>query len=250
MINFDSQNPESNIFIDIGNSSIKIGFKVSNKWVVHTCKTPQSAAYKIKNHPHPVKHIVLSSVREQVKTALEREIEAHLIYELLVSQINAEQLEYVTPNTLGIDRYLGCLGAYSLTTKSVVVADAGTACALDFMDGSGVYKGGVIMPGLQAILGIFKQTAPELPEIDMNLPESFPGKSTLASLKWGQLVMFTDGVKSMLNRFTGQFGEYDLYITGGDASAVNKLLGEIGTVKPELVFVGMEQMMGYSTGSS
>lgn len=239
MSNIDSLYTESTLFVDVGNSSIKTGYLSKGKWSVATHATVDSASYLINNHAYPLKKIIVSSVRENLKDALFKEIETHLVQELKVSQVQPGQLDYQTPETLGIDRFLACLGASRYSNASTLVIDAGTACTIDFMDEHGVYKGGVIVPGLGSVMKIFKEHAPALPEVPVEIPEVFPGKSTRESLQWGQVVFFTDGVKSILKRYLDIFGSYDLFITGGDAVTLNQLLSEAGTVKKTLVFDGM-----------
>ncbi len=239
MSNIDSLYTESTLFVDVGNSSIKTGYLSKGKWSVATHHTVNSAAYLINNHAYPLKRIIVSSVRENLKDALYKEIETHLVQELKVSQIRADRLDYETPETLGIDRFLACLGAKQYSEGAVLVIDAGTACTIDFMDKNRVYKGGVIVPGLGSVMKIFKEHAPALPEVPVEIPDVFPGKSTKESLQWGQVVFFTDGVKSILKRYLDIFVEYELFITGGDAVTLNQLLGEAGSVKKPLVFDGM-----------
>tara|TARA_R110000868_G_scaffold37111_14_gene131634 strand:- start:46437 stop:47177 length:741 start_codon:yes stop_codon:yes gene_type:complete len=243
MSNFDLEKQESTLFIDIGNTALKVGFKSDGKWKLNTYKTTEEAAKQVINHPYPVRRIILSSVRETIKDAFEKEVESHLIHEILIKDIDKTTLEYQTPETLGIDRYLGCFGAQIHTNKAVVVIDAGSACTIDYMDEDGVFKGGVIMPGLTSILNIFEKTAPQLPKIKLKFPKHFPGKSTTESLELGQIVFFIDGISKMLERFTSLYGDYDLFLNGGDAESVNELIGFKGQVNKKLLFDGMEKMI-------
>lgn len=243
MSNFDSQHTESTLFIDVGNSSIKVGFKKESKWTVHTFENAKKAAFDINNYPYPLKRIILASVRQDITDTLEREIESHLIHELKISQVKKDDLEYDTPDTLGIDRYLVCLGAKKATKEPVIVIDSGSACTIDFMDENGVYKGGIIMPGLHSLVNIFKRTAPELPAIEVAFPKNFPGRSTEESLQLGQVIFFADGINMMLDRFSSIYGEYDLFLTGGDAQTVSQLIGNLGIVDQSLIFDGMVSML-------
>lgn len=243
MSNFDSQNSESVIFVDIGNSSIKVGFLSEGKWKVHTYHTAPDAAGQVNNHIYPIQQIVLSSVKENFKDIFEHEVESSLVREVTIKDIDREKLDYETPETLGIDRYLGCLGARSISGKGAVVIDAGSACTIDYMDAAGVYHGGVIMPGFKAVMNLFKNVAPELPEIQIGIPEIFPGKSTHESLQWGQVGFFVDGVISILQAYDSKFKDFDLYLTGGDAEILNKLLGNVGEVNPWLVLMGLKEMV-------
>lgn len=241
MSNFDSNNTDSTIFVDIGNSSIKIGFLEDEKWTVHTFNDALKAAHEINNYVQPVLQVIVSSVRENVSEALINALEHNTVKRITVQDIDPSKLDYETPETLGIDRYLGCLGAQSIAEKPVVVIDSGTACTVDYMDANGVFHGGVIMPGFRSVLNIFKETAPELPEVEVAIPETFPGKSTKTSLQWGLVGFFMDGLISVLQAYDSKFPDYELYLTGGDADLLSLLLGDLGEVRQHLVFEGMKQ---------
>tara|TARA_Y100001935_G_scaffold121525_1_gene100576 strand:- start:45473 stop:46240 length:768 start_codon:yes stop_codon:yes gene_type:complete len=244
MSNFDSQITPSMVFVDIGNSSIKVAFRRDKKWVTHSYLTAQSAAYEINNHPYPVQHIIMCSVRENVKNALEQEIATRRMYEITLEDIGAETLNYETPETLGIDRYLSCLGARLQSPEEpVVVIDAGSACTIDYMDEKGVFEGGVIMPGLKSMLQVFKRTAPELPEIRPEIPAEFPGKSTTTCLQWGQVGFWVQGIEAMIGNYLDVYGDFKLYLTGGDSEMLNTVTGDMGTVDPNLVFDGMASLI-------
>ncbi|RNC85911.1 MAG: type III pantothenate kinase [Balneola sp.] len=243
MSNFDSSINESVLFVDIGNSAVKVAVKNQDNWKVHSYQYAEEAAHEINNRLHPVQKIVLSSVRESTRDVIMSEIQAHLVDELTVHDIPSEKLDYRTPKTLGMDRFLVCLGAHSVEKKAVLVIDAGTACTIDFMDEEGVFRGGVIMPGLNPLLTIFNHNAPALPEVSLKIPDLFPGKSTEESLQWGQVAFWVDGVKNQLNRFQSAFGEFDLFLSGGDVEAVHKLLGMNTRIEKDLIFRGMEMML-------
>ncbi len=243
MSNFDSSLSESILFVDIGNSAVKVAVNNEYGWKVHSYQYAEEAAHEINNRLHPVQKIVLSSVRESTRDVIMSEIQAHLVEELTVNDISDEKLDYKTPETLGIDRYLSCLGAYSLVKEAVLVIDAGTACTIDFMDEGGVFRGGVIMPGLNPLLTIFNNTAPALPQVELNVPDSYPGKSTEESLQWGQVVFWVDGIKQQLQRYQSIFGDSKLFLVGGDSEIVQKLLGINTRIEKDLIFRGMEILL-------
>lgn len=243
MTNFDSQNTESTLFVDIGNSATKVAFRSGKDWTVRSYKSVMDATNQINNHPYPVYHIVICSVKGKVKSVFESKVESHLIKSITVNDIKPELIDYETPETLGMDRYLACYGAQINSNNAVVVIDAGSACTIDYMDEHGIFKGGIIMPGLSSIRTIFKDTAPELPEVGLSFPAHFPGKSTHESLELGLIVFYVDGLLKMLERYTNNYGAYDLVICGGDAETVNQLIGNIGEVKSNVLFEGMEKLI-------
>lgn len=74
---------------------------------------------------------------------------------------------YEEPWRLGVDRFLGVIAAHHLAgSRPACVISAGTAVTLDLVDGQGVHRGGVILPGprlmieslLQRTAGIARRT--------------------------------------------------------------------------------------------
>ncbi|MBO6621611.1 MAG: type III pantothenate kinase [Balneola sp.] len=238
----DSENSKKRLFLDIGNSSIKVAFRNNNVWEKSTDNF-KSVTYLISwlnRYKDSIQDLVVASVRKDHFELLRNQVTEFEIKSIEITDVPEHNLNYHTPKTLGIDRFLGCLGALTQEKESVVVVDAGSACTIDIMNESGIYQGGVIMPGLQSILNIFKTSAPELPAIETEIPTKFPGKSTAESLQWGQVAFFVDGINASLKRYQESFGHFNLYLTGGDARTVSGLISMNSKRDEFLIFKGME----------
>ncbi|MBO6587253.1 MAG: type III pantothenate kinase [Gracilimonas sp.] len=245
MSKIDSNSSKKALYLDAGNSSIKGAYKKGVNWeAIHTQKnyTASELVQWIDDHPESFSHIVLSSVRDDVRKAIRSELSHVNLLELTTSDIPRELLDYETVETLGIDRFLACYGATDQVSDAVVVIDAGTALTIDYMDQDDVYHGGLIAPGLSAFGGILPQKAPALPNVEMDIPEIWPGKSTIDSLKWGQAGFYKMAIQGVLKKYEDTFGHYELFVTGGDASLVELLTDRECKVRPFLVFDGMKKM--------
>jgi pantothenate kinase type III len=112
--------------------------------------------------------------------------------------------------------------------------------AADFL-----YRGGVIMPGLNIIEEACQEKLPALPSVKRKIPGTWPGKSTKESLQWGITGSYIFAIEEMLRRYRKSFGAYNLVATGGGAGEVAKLLRPATEVKvrPSLVFEGMKEFM-------
>ena len=244
MSKIDSSNTKKTLYLDIGNSSIKAAYKEEGNWV-RVGDSFKSATYLISwldKHKESIEELVVASVRRDHFLLLQKQVTNQKITQITIDDVPAEKLDYSTPKTLGIDRYLDCLGAFKESKKGVVVIDAGSACTIDMMDTNGVYKGGIIMPGLQSIMNVFKTAAPELPEIEKEIPSNWPGKNTAESLQWGQVGFFIDGIESALRRFRDRYGDFELYITGGDGETISHLIAEKSNNDSFLIFKGMQEI--------
>jgi type III pantothenate kinase len=245
MSKIDSDTSKKTLYLDIGNSTIKGAYKKGTQWMVLTDErlfTALELVNWIQKHPDSFDRIVIASVRDDVSEAVIRELDQHKTLEVTVSDIPRDLLNYETPKSLGIDRFLSCYGATNQTNKSVVVIDAGTATTIDFMDHDDVYHGGVIIPGLWGFSEVLSQKAPALPFVELEIPKLWPGKSTIDSIKWGQAGFYKMGILGFLNKYEEEFGDFDLFITGGDATVINSILEVESKVRPYLVFEGIERL--------
>ncbi|MBS0354893.1 MAG: type III pantothenate kinase [Proteobacteria bacterium] len=73
---------------------------------------------------------------------------------------------YLEPARLGADRWAALIGARELHGGAALVVTSGTATTADVLDASGVFQGGVILPGLDLMrLSLARDTA-QLPYSD------------------------------------------------------------------------------------
>ncbi|MFJ5382368.1 type III pantothenate kinase [Cupriavidus sp. CER94] len=78
---------------------------------------------------------------------------------------------YREPTQLGVDRWVGSIGAHRwLPDQTLLIVTAGTATTLDIVtptpDGAR-FEGGLILPGLQLMLGTLARNTAQLPELDV-----------------------------------------------------------------------------------
>lgn len=240
MTNFDSIQTNKIGFLDVGNSSIKLGIRKEDSWEIQVFTKPDDLTSTLLTLG--IEYLIVSNVRPSTDW-LEGLSDFYSIAILETKDIHQSKLKYKTPETLGMDRYLACLGAWNIYKDNVLVIDAGSACTLDFMEKDGVFHGGVIMPGMQTLMGVFHKNAPGLPNFDFNIPTHFPGSSSKESLEWGLSQLFLDGVRANIERFTKAYPAFKIVITGGDAESLASNLEEKPTFRPDLIFVGMEAFL-------
>ena len=73
---------------------------------------------------------------------------------------------YIEPARLGADRWAALVGARALHGGAALVVTSGTATTADVLDSSGIFQGGVILPGLDLMrLSLARDTA-QLPYSD------------------------------------------------------------------------------------
>lgn len=70
---------------------------------------------------------------------------------------------YENPARLGADRWAALIGVRSFHRGSALVVMAGTATTIDVLDASGVFRGGLILPGLELMHSALAQNTADLP---------------------------------------------------------------------------------------
>jgi len=232
------------VLLEIGNTSVKAarvtgtGCSTLFKAGIHQTEKLESELSALREN----EILVLSSVRKDVAELVLKHRRRLKIYQITAADTGKVKLDYKTPETLGIDRVLACLGAAADSAgNDVIVVDAGTACTIDYMAKNYVFKGGVIMPGLALFKNLMRDLLPELPQVEPGVPESFPGSSTDESVRWGLYGGFLNAVRSFVDMMAEAGAKPVLYLTGGDGEFISKNLGNYHSIYREnLVFDGME----------
>ena len=77
------------------------------------------------------------------------------------------QNAYASQATLGVDRWLAAMGAWAQVQQACLVVSAGTATTVDLIEsasnGQGVYRGGLILPGIELMHQALHQGTAQLP---------------------------------------------------------------------------------------
>ncbi len=145
-------------------------------------------------------------------------------------------------HTTGQDRLLAALAAFDGLKQACVVVDAGTAITVDFVDGAGVFHGGVIAPGVQMMLDALANGAAALPELRIDDPAGPDpyAKTTPDAMRGGALAAGRGLVRTMLDAYSESYGAYPAVIaTGGDAERLFRDDDVVETIVPHLVLRGV-----------
>ena len=187
--------------------------------------------------------VLLASVRADTAKAMRS---------LVVDQIGAEiiELEQDLPvpigraldseTIVGVDRLLTAAAAWSELKQACIVVDVGTAVTVDFTDGEGIFQGGAIMPGTQAMLASLTDSADLLPSVDYLPPEGEPfGRNTTDAMLRGVHTAIHGGVWKLVENYALFYGGFPLVVaTGGDAEAIFTDDELISRIVPDLTLRG------------
>lgn len=142
---------------------------------------------------------------------------------------------------LGDDRWLAIVAAFALRKSACLVLDVGTAVTADYVDASGMHRGGFICPGIKLLrkqLDLSTAKVACLPG-ELRAANAAPGQQTADAVARGTELMllgFINTQVSMAHEFWG--ADCSILVTGGDAALVEQHFREVITV-PDLVFRGL-----------
>ncbi len=214
--------------VDIGNTKIKAavfeGTVLTEKLVFDKANAAEEVT-KIFEKYSGITHSILASVGKEEESLL-----ILLKEKTQLLEVNREFAfpflnKYGTPETLGIDRMALAGGAVlQYPGKNRLVIDAGTCVTYDFVNSRDEYLGGAISPGLQMrYQGMHTFTA-KLPLLYPEMPESFIGDSTAASMHSGAVNGLLYELDGFIARYVEQYQEVTIIMTGGDADFLAKRL--------------------------
>jgi len=211
------------VYIDIGNSFTKI-------------KSNQRITI-IDNHFFSLPSfegdcdILVSCVSDDLLKSLPEKVK------ILSAQKSYKSLQngYENPTDLGIDRWMAMIAGYEiLKGGGFIVIDAGTAITIDIVDQECKHTGGYILPGLRKTLNDFMKF-----KYDLESASNIPGKNTAEAWTNGVSAMISYSLDGLV-RENMKLNDYQVLLTGGDASMISRYISFPFQKFENLVLDGLE----------
>lgn len=235
-----------NLIIDIGNTQTKFFlFNKKELAAFHLIPDVNSniiIAYCAKNE---VRHCIISSVQNNPE-ALQHELQNKNIHCLILNHQTSIPISvnYKTPQTLGMDRLAGVVGAaFLFPEKTSLVIDAGTAITYDIITAKSVYEGGSISPGMMIRYKSLNNYTKKLPLLEAS-NKIFPiGKNTTEAIHFGVEQGIAFEMEGQVNYFKKIYDDLIVILTGGDALYFEKYLKKPIFVEPNLIGIGLNNIL-------
>jgi type III pantothenate kinase len=217
----------ANLVVDIGNTYTKFAvFEQDELISAERYEKPDLKIIDALLDKQTINRAIISTVKKE-----HGEWETVLKEKVRVIYFNAEMAtgvnnHYLTPNTLGLDRLAGVIGANHLyPKKNNLIIDGGTCITYDYVDAEANYSGGSISPGMNMrykALNYYTGALPLLHEdgefADMS------GNNTQSAITSG----VQNGIKYELTGFIESYkqdkNELNIILTGGDSIFFDRLL--------------------------
>ncbi len=125
------------------------------------------------------------------------------------------------PATLGSDIVVGCVAAIAQYPRPLIVIDMGTATTMVVVDKNGIYRGGVIIPGVIVAMESLTKNAAQLQSISLDAPKKAIGTNTADCMRSGIVYGNAATIDGMIDRMSREIdGTPTVVATGGLSSKI------------------------------
>ncbi|MEW6109648.1 MAG: type III pantothenate kinase [Nitrospirota bacterium] len=245
------------IAIDIGNSSINIGYFMESGLIVQKIKTiPLKKVneyslilsdFFLQNHLEKRAFDVIISSVVQSHTSVFKNVFEKLLNNkdkdiLIVSHRMNTGLKFKinSPEELGTDRIANAVGAYESYKNDVAVVDFGTATTITVVDKDANYIGGSIMPGIGLMNDMLDKGTSKLKKAVLTPPLSALGADTSGCICSGLYYGTAGAVERILDEIEAETCcRFKVVVTGGYGAIMGKFIKRPHSLNANLTLEGL-----------
>lgn len=237
------------LVLDCGNSRLKWGLEGPHGWLAQGNLPNQEigtlALRDWQNLPRPNRVVGVNVAGEATRVRIEAQlVRWRAVPEWLVAQEEACGVynRYARPSQLGADRWASLVAARQRVANELfpaasVVVNAGTTVTVDALDDSGVFRGGIILPGLNMMLQAMADNTAAL-RVPPGHVHDFP-INTADALASGVMQAVCGAIEQMRRRLVGDGPSPKAFLAGGAAADIAPYLTEPVEVVDNLVLEGV-----------
>jgi type III pantothenate kinase len=236
--------------LDIGNSRTKWGLHSGRGWISFGA-TPNAdvgtlALREWQNLPRPAQVVGVNVAGERARMRVEAQLARwRTPAQWLAASAAAGGVlnRYEQPAQLGADRWAALVAARQrlltaeLFPQPAVVVNVGTAVTVDALDGEGVFRGGLILPGLQLMLRSLADHTAGL-KVPPGSFQEFP-TNTGDALYSGATQAIAGAIRMMRARLASPTAEVKCFLSGGAAGEIAPHIDGAVEVVEHLVLEGV-----------
>ena len=242
------------IALDIGNSSIKLGFFIKKALFMRAFATHPLLSLsrysaliqhflREKNIDKTPEGIIISSVVPGHTEALRKTLKRLFSVEPLIVDHTTKtgiRLDIPKPEELGPDRIANAVAAEELYKCPVAVIDCGTATAISAIGQDANYIGGAILPGICLMNESLAKGTARLSEIQIGPSCAALGVDTSACIRSGLLYGTAGAVERILSEIERETGlRLKIAMTGGHSGRISQCMTRKHKVIPHLTLEGL-----------
>lgn len=161
--------------IDSGNSRIKWGLATGDGWLARGALAHDAVAQlaqALQDHPVPARVLIANVAGAQALAAIHVALAELTLAPDSVIEVRAEAMRagvrngYREPGRLGVDRWCALIAARAQVSGPALVVMVGTATTVDTLAADGLFRGGLILPGIDLMRRSLARDTAGLPFAD------------------------------------------------------------------------------------
>lgn len=237
------------VVVSVGNSRVKFakarGEELDDSRAIGKDDVQDAVAAIVELAKPDGRPVVMASVNNAVADVIEKGVVAGGVEVYRLGRDLQVPINHALDDasTVGQDRLLNAFGAYARSKQACIVIDTGTAITVDFVDGEGTFQGGMIAPGLRAMLGAMHSSTAALPRLDFAPPDTARGvfgKDTAHAMLLGVQAAVRGIVRYAVDTYAEAYGGYPRVIaTGGDARRLLENEPVVENIVSDLQLIGL-----------
>tara|TARA_B100001167_G_C16761443_1_gene301647 strand:+ start:345 stop:1103 length:759 start_codon:yes stop_codon:yes gene_type:complete len=241
---------------DIGNSEIKLclldyNYKIIKKICFETNKIKQKNFLKKKIKLLIKSYEIIAPIFfSSVVPSAYKKIKKIFYKNFQISCKELKQIDFnkiiktkVNKKQIGSDRIANAIGAFYFYKSNCIIIDFGTATTFDVVI-KGVYKGGIIAPGLKLSLNTLVKKAELIPSISLKKVKKVIGNNTINALRsgffWGYTGLIYNIVKLIKKESNCKFM---IILTGGFSHLFKNSLKSKALIDSEITIKGLIKIL-------
>jgi type III pantothenate kinase len=237
------------ICVDIGNTYVKTAvYNEPDLFDIVRFKLDEISVFEtfIKKYA-PIQSAIISSVRETPEELIHLLAGVPKVIQLDHNTSLPFDIQYDTPETLGRDRIAGVAKAWKqFPGKNVLVIDMGTCITYDLLQSNGIYRGGLISPGIHMRFKAMHEFTGKLPLLEPDREARLIGTSTYSSMQAGVWYGVRGEMESIIDSFRVNYEELTVLIGGGDNIYFDDKFSFSIFAAPNLVLDGLKVILDFN----
>jgi len=158
----------------------------------------------------------------------------------ITPEICGLKIDLENPDEIGADRLVNAVAASTHYSLPAIIIDFGTATTFDVVDQDGIYRGGVIAPGVKLSISALASNTAKLSQIAVEKPVKIIGKTTKKAMQSGMYWGYIGLINEIIGKIKDEMGQKPVVIaTGGLASLYAESTEFIDHVDEHLISKGL-----------
>jgi type III pantothenate kinase len=197
-----------------------------------------------------IDHVLISSVKGKGDEILTNLGQTGKSFQLSSRLPLPVQLQYLSPDTLGVDRIAAVCGAVQVFPQNpVLVVDAGTCVNYEFVSEDRIYFGGAISPGLRMRFESVHHFTARLPLVAPKSDPELTGRTTEECIQSGIQIGLVEEINGIISRYHAKYPKLKVILCGGDWAFFENYLKPTIFVAPDLVLMGLNRILQHNVSN-